>query len=146
MAPILDEEVTTTPNTGDLDYDKLVKQAETLEANTPPTPAGYDTDVDNFASQQGVTLTTDIRKLIESGMVEFLTKHFGDRDEITGLNHCPPTMEDFGFLASEWYAPSHVVHVEGGNVTITYSMYKKMDMDEKFAINVSRQLLMMPVS
>jgi hypothetical protein len=55
-------------------------------------------------------------------------------------------MEDFGFLATEWYAPSHVVHVEGGNVTITYSMYKKMDIDEKFSVNVTRQLLMMPVS
>ena len=145
MAPILDEEVTTTPGAGDLDYDKLVEAAKRLEAESAPTPAGYDTDVDNIASQQGVMITTDLRKLIESGMVEFLTKHFGDRDEIMSLQHCPPTMEDFGFLAAEWYAPSHVVHVEGGNVTITYSMYKRMDMDEKFAINVSRQLLMMPV-
>ena len=48
----INEEVTPTPNTGDLDYDKLVKEAETLEANTPPTSTGYDTDVDNFATQQ----------------------------------------------------------------------------------------------
>ncbi len=146
MAPILDEEVTPTPNTNDLDYDKLVESAKRLEAESAPIPTGYDTDVDNVASQQGVMLTTDLRKLIESGMIEFLTKHCGDRDEITSLNHCPPTMEDFGFLATEWYAPSHVVHVEGGNVTITYSMYKKMDIDEKFSVNVTRQLLMMPVS
>jgi hypothetical protein len=101
MAPILDEEVTPTPNTNDLDYDKLVESAKRLEAESAPIPTGYDTDVDNFASQQGVMLTTDLRKLIESGMIEFLTKHFGDRDEITSLNHCPPTMEDFGFLATE---------------------------------------------
>ena len=44
----INEEVTPTPNTGDLDYDKLVKEAETLEANTPPTSTGYDTDVDNL--------------------------------------------------------------------------------------------------
>ena len=146
MGPNIDEEVTPTPNTSDLDYDKLVESAKRLEAESAPIPTGYDTDVDNFATQQWVTLTTDIRKLIESGMVEFLTKHFGDRDEITSLKHCPPTMEDFGFLATEWYAPSHFVHVEGGNVTITYSMYKNMDIDEKFSVNVTRQLLMMPVS
>lgn len=112
MSAVLNEEIPTTPTTGDLDYDKLVESAKRLESESAPTPTGYDTDVDNFASQQGVMLTTDLRKLIESGMIEFLTKHFGDREEIINLQHCPPTMEDFGFLGSEGYAPSHSIHVE----------------------------------
>lgn len=129
----------------DTEYDKLVEEAKKLESETEPTTPGYTTEVDNFASQQGIMLTTDIRKLIESGMVEFLTKNFATHGDIETLSkERALTMEDFGFLATEWYAPSHDIHVNGSDITITYKMYKKMDIDEKFKIHVSRQLLMVP--
>ena len=129
----------------DTEYDKLVEEAKKLESETEPTTPGYTTEVDNFASQQGIMLTTDIRKLIESGMVEFLTKNFATHGDIETLSkERALTMEDFSFLTNEGYAPSHDIHVNGSDITITYKMYKKMDIDEKFKIHVSRQLLMVP--
>lgn len=129
----------------DTEYEKLVQEAKKLESETEPPTPGYTTDVDNFASQQGIMVTTDLRKLIESGMVEFLTKNFATHGDIETIsNERPLTMEDFSFLANEGYAPSHEIHVNGSDVTITYKMYKKMDIDEKFKIHVSRQLLMIP--
>lgn len=129
----------------DTEYDKLVEEAKKLESETEPTTPGYTTEVDNFASQQGIMLTTDIRKLIESGMVEFLTKNFATHGDIETLSkERALTMEDFSFLTEEGYAPSHDIHVNGSDITITYKMYKKMDIDEKFKIHVSRQLLMVP--
>lgn len=129
----------------DTEYDKLVEEAKKLESETEPTTPGYTTDVDNFASQQGIMLTTDLRKLIESGMVEFLTKNFATHGGIETLSkERALTMEDFSFLANEGYAPSHDIYVNGSDITVTYKMYKKMDIDEKFKIHVSRQLLMIP--